>query len=109
MADVELGDLRDCGDGNDVVEGQAVAGVRLDAVLHRQCRAVGNPLELDRSFFAFRVSVAPRVELDDGGAEPQGGVDLPLGRLDEQAYADVGGAELVDVISEVIVLAGRIE
>ena len=33
MADVELSELRDGGDGDDIVVGQAVTRVRLDAIL----------------------------------------------------------------------------
>ena len=55
------------------------------------------------------VGVAAGVELDDRGTEAQRGFDLALGRLDEQADADAGGAELVDVIGELVVLPGRIE
>jgi len=109
MADVELGELRDCGDGHDIVEGQAVAGVGLDAVLHRQCGAVGDTLQLGGAFVAFDMGIAAGVELDDRSAEADRRGDLLLGRFDEQADADVRRAELVDVISEVIVLASRVQ
>ena len=35
MTDVELRNLRNGGDGHDVLEGEAVAGVRLDASVRR--------------------------------------------------------------------------
>ena len=109
MADVELGELRDGGDGSDIVEGQAVAGVGLDAVLGRQRGAVGDALKLGGALLALDMGVAAGVELDHRSAEPERRVDLLLARLDEQADADVRGAELVDIISEVIVLAGGVE
>jgi len=60
-------------------------------------------------FFAVEISVAAGVELDDRGAEPDRRLDLGGVGLDEQADADVGTAQFVDVISEVIVLAGGVE
>src|SRR5205823_1491349 len=101
--------LRDGSDGNDIVEGQAVAGVRLDAVLDGQRGAVADPPQFRRSLVAFRVGVAPGMKLDDRSAEADGGRDLLLGRLDEQADADACSSELVDKISEVIVLPGGVE
>ena len=44
MADVEFGELRNRGDRRDIVERQAVAGMRLDAVLDGQRCAVGDAL-----------------------------------------------------------------
>ena len=78
MADVELGELRDGGDGDDIVEGQAVAGVRLDAVLGRERGAVGDALQLGRALLALGMGVAAGVELDDRRAEPDRGGDLLL-------------------------------
>ena len=76
MADVELGELRDGGDRDDIVEGQAVAGVRLDAVLGRERGAVGDALQLGRALLALDMGVAAGVEFDDRRAEPQRGLDL---------------------------------
>ena len=61
------------------------------------------------ALLAFGMGVAAGVELDDRSAEPERRLDLALGGLDEQADADVRRAEPVDVISEVIVLAGGVE
>ena len=71
MADVELGELRDGGDGHDIVEGQAVAGVRLDAVLGGERGAVGDALQLGGALLAVDMGVAAGVELDDRRAEPE--------------------------------------
>jgi hypothetical protein len=49
------------------------------------------------------------VELDHRRAEPQRSLELALVRLDEQADADVRAAQLVDIISKVVVLAGGVE
>src|SRR3546814_4113380 len=46
MADVELGELGDGRDGDDIVVGQAMARVRLDAVLPRERGGVGEAAEL---------------------------------------------------------------
>ena len=79
--------------GNDIVEGQAVARVRLDPVLDRERGAVGDALELDGALFALGVGVAAGVELDHRRAQADGRRDLLLGRFDEQADADIRRAE----------------
>ena len=83
--------------------------MRLDAVLHGERGAVGDALQLGRALLAFEMGVAAGVELDDRRAEADRGFDLRLRRLDEQADPDVRRAELVDIISQVIVLAGGVE
>src|SRR5438270_5975850 len=109
MTDVELRDLRDRCDWDHIVEGEAVAGMGFDAVLDRQRGAVGEPFQLGGAFLALNMGIAPRVELDDRRAEPHRGFDLAFGWLDEQADADTGSTELVDIISERVVLAGVVE
>ena len=76
MADVELGELGDGGDRDDIVEGQAVAGVRLDAVLDRERGAVGDALAARGALLALDVGVAAGVELDHRRAEAEGRLDL---------------------------------
>ena len=98
MADVELGELRDGGDRRDIVEGQAVAGVGLDAVLDGQRGAIGDALQFGRVLLALDMGVAAGVELDHRRAEPNRGLDLSLARLDEQADADARVAEPVDIM-----------
>ena len=75
MADVELGQLRDCGDRRDIVEGQAVAGVRFDAVLGGKRGASAMRL-IPPPLLARRMRVAAGVELDHRRAEPKRGLDL---------------------------------
>ena len=70
MADVELGQLGDGGDRHDIVEGQAMAGMRLDAVLGGQRGGVGNALQFGGAFLALDMGVAAGVELDHRRAEP---------------------------------------
>ena len=76
MADVELGQLRDGGDRADIVEGEAVAGVGLDAVLDGERGAIGDALQLRGALLAVDMGVAAGVELDDRRAEPDRRVDL---------------------------------
>src|SRR6185503_9640352 len=92
MPDVELGELGDRGHRNHIIEGQAVAGVRLDAVLDRERRAIGDALQLRRALLAVEMGIAAGVEFDDRRAEAHGRRHLLLGRFDEQADADVRGA-----------------
>ena len=76
MADVEFRQLRDGGDRLDVLVGETVAGVRLDAVLDCECGEVGDLLELDGDLIALGVRVFAGVEFDHRGAELQGGFEL---------------------------------
>src|SRR5438270_13848143 len=109
MADVELGYLRDGRDRDHIVEGEAVPRVRLDAILHRECRRVRDPLQLRGALLALHMGVTAGVELDDRSAQTQRRIDLSLRRLDEQADADSGSRQLLDEIGKVIVLPGGIE
>src|SRR5690554_1961851 len=93
MPDVELGDLRNRRDRLDVLVSQAVAGMRLDAVLDRERRHVGDLSQLDRDLIAFRMGIFAGVELYHRRAEPQRGVELALVRGDEQTDADAGVLE----------------
>src|SRR5438270_2818541 len=109
MADVELGYVRDRGDRDHIVEGEAMPRVRFNAVLHRERRRVGNPFQLRGALLALHMGVTAGVELDDWSAQTQRRIDLSLRRLDEQADADSGSRELLDEIGKVIVLPGGIE
>jgi len=66
------------------VKSGKLAGVGLDAVLGRQRGGVGDALELGGTLLAHDMGVAAGVELDHRRAEPDGGGDLLLARLDEQ-------------------------
>ena len=57
--------------GHDIVEGQAVAGVRLDAVLGGERGRVGDALQLGGALLALDMGIAAGVELDHRRAEPQ--------------------------------------
>ena len=78
MADVELRELGDGGDRRDIVEGEAVARMRLDPVLHGKRGAIGDSPELGCPLLALGMGEAAGVELDHGSVEPQGGFDLAL-------------------------------
>ena len=80
VADVELGDLRDGGDRLDIVEGEAVAGMGLDAVLDGERGGVGDAAQLLGARLALGMGVAAGVELDDRRAEPHRGLDLARDR-----------------------------
>src|SRR6476619_4692664 len=96
MADIELGDLGNGGDGDDVVEGESVAGVGLDSVFGGERCSVGDPAQFGGSRLAFRMSVAAGVKLDDRSTELHGCVDLALRWFDEQADANPGSDKAVD-------------
>jgi hypothetical protein len=96
--------LGDCGDGHDIVEGEPVSGVRLDPVLGRKRSAVTDPLQLRRTLLAFRMGITPSMKLDDGSAKAQRSFDLAFRWLDEQADANACASELIDEISEMVVL-----
>ena len=77
--------------------------------ISRKRRAIGNPLELDRSLLAVDMGVATGMEFDDGGAKADGSLDLRFRRLDEQADADVRLAEPVYVRTQVFELPCHVE
>ena len=109
MADVELLELRDGGNGGDIVEGEAVAGMGLDAVLGGERGGVGDAAELLRLRLPFQMGVAAGMELDDGRLQPDRRLDLPRVGLDEQADSDIGFGETSDEGRQVIMLPGRVE
>ncbi len=109
MADVELPDLRNGGDRLDIVEGEAVAGMGLDAVLGREGRCVGDAAQLRRPFFPLQMGVTTGMELDDRCPKADRGLDLAWVGLDEQADSDPRLAEPGDEGMEVIVLPRRVE
>ena len=71
MADIELADLRDRGDRDDIVERQAVAGMRLDAVLGGKRGGIGDSLELGRTRVAVEFAIAAGMNLDDRRAQAE--------------------------------------
>src|SRR5690606_29497971 len=103
VADVELGELRDGGDRLHVVVSQAVARMRLDAVLGGESGHVGDLLELDCDLVAGRMGVFAGVKLDDGGSEPESRLKLALVRGNEQTDADARIAQAADDGLQVIV------
>jgi hypothetical protein len=66
MPDVEFGELRDRRNRLDIVEGEPMARMHLDAVLRRKRGCVGQPAQLLRPRLAFEFRIAAGVELDDG-------------------------------------------
>ncbi len=86
-----------------------MTGMRLDPVLRRQSRRVGQALQLDLRLGPCQVAKAPGVQLDDRCAEADRRLDLARIGLDEQAHADIGGAQFAHHRRESVVHAGRIE
>src|SRR3546814_3706040 len=84
MADVELGELGDGRDGDDIVVGQAMARVRLDAVLPRERGGVGEAAELGGAVLALGTGISAGVEFDDRRPEAHRRLDLARVGLDEQ-------------------------
>jgi hypothetical protein len=109
MADIQFGELRDRRHRGDIVEGQAVAGMGLDAVPARERGGVGEAAQFGRPLLSPEMRVAAGVEFDDRRAQPDRGRDLGRVGLDEQADADAGLAQFIDIISQVVVLAGGVE
>src|SRR3546814_3727758 len=58
MADLEFGELRDRGDGDDILVSEAVAGVRFDAVLPRERGGIGEAAQFGGAFLALDMRVA---------------------------------------------------
>ena len=107
MADIELAHLGDRRDRRDIVIGQAVAGMDLDAVLRGECRRVGQAAQFLGLGLAGKLGIAARVQLDDRRTEAECSLDLARIGFDKQGDADLRPAELADEMLEMIVLAGR--
>ena len=109
MPDIQLGQLRNGGDGDDIVKGQAMARMRLYAIFPRQRGGVGQPFQL-RLASAFRqMRVSAGVELHHRRTQTNGGVNLSRIRLDEQADADASVFEARYDGVEVIMPARRVQ
>ena len=109
MADVELGELRDGSDRDDIVIGQAMAGVRLDPVLPRQRGGVGEAAEFGGAFLALHMRIAAGVEFDDGRLQPHRRLDLARVGFDEQADANARVGQARHDRGKMVVLAGGVE
>ena len=114
MADVELGELRDRRDRNDIVEGEAVAGMRLDPVLRGERGGVGDAAKLVGRIGGMGIGAG--MKFDDGRAKAHRRFDLAGIGLDEQADPDSGiaeprneGLELIELrrISDAAALAAK--
>src|SRR3546814_16174904 len=105
MADVGFGELRDRGDGDDILVSEAVAGVRFDAVLPRERGGVGEAAQFGGAFLALDMRVAAGVEFDDGGEEAHRRLDLARVGFAEQAAADARVVEAGDDRREGMLLA----
>ena len=95
--------------GRDIVERQAVPGMRLDAILGGERGHVGDPAQLDRLRLADQMRVAAGMELDHRRAEPERGVELGLARLDEQADADPAALQPLDERAQRLKLPRRVQ
>ena len=69
MADIELGQRRDGGDGADRVVGQAMAGMAFEADRRGMGRGGDQPFELALAFRALRLAIGAGMELDHRRAE----------------------------------------
>ncbi len=92
MADVEFGKLGDGCDRHDIVESQAMAGMRLDAILGGERACFGDATEFGGLLFTFELAIMAGMEFNDWSTEPECGINLLLRRFDEQRDADPGFA-----------------
>jgi len=95
MADVELGDGGDGGDRPDRIEGEAVAGMALEADGLGMGGGMAQAAQLALALGVLGLAVGAGVQLDDVGADLAGGVELGWVGLYEQRDADAGGAQLL--------------
>src|SRR6185436_12770269 len=83
--DVQLLDVRERGDGGDVLVVEPVSRVDAQAVLAREHGRGPEARELVPALRSARVRIAARVELDELRADVDGGGDLPEVGVDEEA------------------------
>ncbi len=92
MTNVEFGDLRDRGDGLDIVEGQTMTCMGFDAIFCRKRGRICNPAQFGLGPFAIAIEqqmgIFTSVEFDNGSFELDRSVNLPGVGFDEQADAD---------------------
>src|SRR4051794_17900655 len=62
VADVEFGQLRDPCNGCDIVEGEPMPRMRLDPVLGRQSRGIGNAAQLLGALLSLHMCIAAGVK-----------------------------------------------
>ena len=104
MTDIELHHLGNGGDRHDIVEGEAVAGMRLDPVLPGKRRGVGDPAQLGGALLPLQMGVAAGVELDDGHLQADRRFDLPsIGPKTVEAAAGAGLAGVAVIAGETVV------
>ena len=96
MADVQRDDLGDRRHRPHGVEGEAVAGVDLEAERRARPRGLRKPRQLLGPPRAGGVAVGARVKLHGRGADGAGRLDLLPFRIDEEGDADSGLAERGD-------------
>ena len=107
MADVEFGNLRDGGDGDHVIERQAMPCVRFDAVLGAQRCRIRQAAQFDAIGITMRVFA--RVQLDHRRTQAQRRVDLARVGFDKQADPYPRVEQLRNQRREVVVLSRRVE
>ena len=88
MADVELGNLGNRRDWRDIVIGQSVACVRLNAVARGERGGVADPAQLFGARGSGQLGIGAGVKFDDRRAQPDRGIDLACFGCDEQADAN---------------------
>ncbi len=97
VTDVELPDLRKCGDRADAFDREPVTGMDLEAEPCAVLRGTPDPLQLvpDARVVARRgrLAVASRVQFDDRSAQGSCGLHDGRLRLDEQRDPDAGRAK----------------
>ena len=108
MPDVEFSELRDSGNRLDIIERQAVACMRFDAIFGGQSSRIGNTAEFDFALCAFGMGIFARVEFHDWRAQADGGFNLAGLGFNEKANANIGVGKPGNDGCEMVVLACRV-
>ncbi len=110
MADVELIELGDGGDGLDVVVVQAVAGIDLQALASGIGGTGGDALELGIALrICGGIGVTAGVDLDKGGATLGSCIDLDGIGVDKEGYLSSHRGETGNGISHLGQLTGHVQ
>ena len=107
MSDIQLFDLRNCGNLADVADGEPVSG--MDSQTQLQGTSRGGTKRLDRVRPVRFASILAGVQLDRVRAKRLRGLYRLVGRIDEKAYPDPAFAQAADRRGDTIFFTDDIE
>src|SRR5580765_1662168 len=109
MPDVQFLDLRNGGDGPDILISEAVPSVDFEAARCTVCSGVANGAQRLLAFSAGRVAIGTGVQLHHWRADRLRRIELFVVRFDEQRHANASIAQSLNNRREARALASGID